>query len=134
MYERIYRQLKSLVISCNQFRDVVDCSQNFKMRSSIAKQKFFEANKLLNDCIKIENLLLRHNQANLYELSYSPRIEEAEVLLGGNIVKSNFHNEQQLLYNGKAKVLSFPLNEKATDLLSIKVYGNAILLEGICRW
>jgi len=64
----------------------------------------------------------------------SPSLKEAQKFVGGLVELVNLPDGDQLLVNEEGIMHNLPLNKLASFQASIKIYGNAILLEEEARW
>ena len=62
-----------------------------------------------------------------------PTLEQAQAIVGGYVEMIN-RGDYQILVNEEGMIQNMPLNEKATDMFGVALYGPVLLLEGDARW
>lgn len=113
------------------FKNLLKCSNI--VESSYVRNQFYRMYKEFKKLLIMEKLVISHNKADLYILSYVPDKNEILQILGDYFVKVSINQNTQLIVNVNAEKQGFPVNEKATAIYGKDVYGNAIQLTGLCQ-
>jgi len=62
-----------------------------------------------------------------------PTLEQAQSIVGGYVEMVN-RGDYQILVNEEGMLQDLPLNEKASDMFGMPLYGPVLILEDKARW